>query len=110
RTGKVRIGKKRAKVTSEGFAFAHPGAGEKIGFHPLTLPAKGTKVQTELIHQNWSGNCLLMCNSWTEDLSFGSDGRFVRGRLTVGSWPGLGAAWGSVAPDQRGTYRVVSKG
>jgi hypothetical protein len=110
RTGKVRIGRKRAKVTSEGFAFVHPGAGEKIGFHPLALAAKGTKLQTELIHQNWSGNCMLMCNSWTEDLSFAGDGRFVRGRLTVGSWPGLGAAWGSVGPDQRGTYRVVSKG
>ncbi|WP_162599832.1 hypothetical protein [Nocardioides solisilvae] len=110
RKGVVKIGKKRAKVTSEGFAFVHPGAGEKLDFHPLTLPAKGTKLQTDLIHQNWSGTCMLMCNSWTENLSFGSDGRFALSRVTIGSWPGLGSVWSILPPDQRGTYRVVRKG
>ncbi|WP_185995009.1 hypothetical protein [Nocardioides campestrisoli] len=111
RTGKVRIGKKRAKVTSTGFTFAHPGVGgEKIDFHPLTLPPKNTELQTDLLHQNWAGYCLIMCNSWTERLSFGSDGRFVRSEYSVGSWPGLNTAWGTFPPDQRGTYRVVAKG
>ncbi len=110
RTGKVRIGKKGANVTSSGFTFAHPEHSKKIFFNPLTLPEKGSKIGVDLYRQDWTGNCLIMCTAWTDYLTMDKEGRFVEGATSVGGWPGLGTTWGGVAPDQRGTYEIVSQG
>lgn len=111
RTGKVRIGRQKAKVTSEGFSFKHPDyADEKLRVEPLTLPKKGTKLGVDLYHQNWSGFCAITCTSYTDYLTMDTGGRFVEGGFSVGSWPGLGQSWSSAPADQRGTYRVVSTG
>ena len=110
RTGKVKIGKQRAKVTSEGFTFKHPAYGDKLRVEPLALPRKGTKLGVDLFHQNWSGYCAISCTSYTDYLTMDTGGRFVEGGFSVGSWPGLGQSWSSAPADQRGTYRVVSTG
>ena len=80
------------------------------GVLTLKLPKKGTRFQVDLLHQDWSGNCLLMCNAYTKHLTMDGDGRFVQGGYSVGGWPGIGASWASIPADQRGTYAVVATG
>jgi hypothetical protein len=111
RTGKLTLGKQRAKVTSAGFAVKHPAfKDEKLDFEPLTLPKKGTKLGVDLYHQNWSGYCMITCTSYTDYLTMDTAGKFVEGGYSVGSWPGLGQNWSSAPADQRGTYKVVATG
>ncbi|MBC2933283.1 hypothetical protein [Nocardioides sp. zg-1228] len=110
RTGRLKIGREKVKVTSAGFAFTHPGYGEKLRVEPLTLPTKGTKLAVDLYHQNWSGFCTISCTAYTDYLTMDRAGRFVEGGYSVGSWPGLGSSWATAPADQRGTYRVVSTG
>lgn len=111
RTGKLKLGKQKAKVTSEGFVFKHPAyQDEKLRVEPLTLPKKGTKLALDLYHQNWSGYCAITCTSYTDYLTMDTSGKFVEGGYSVGSWPGLGQNWSSAPADQRGTYKVVSTG
>lgn len=111
RTGKVKIGRQKAKVTSEGFSFKHPAhPDEKLDMEPLTLPKKGTELGLDLYRQNWSGVCAISCTSYTDYLTMDTDGKFVEGGFSVGSWPGLGQSWSSAPADQRGIYKVVSTG
>ncbi|GAA1922295.1 hypothetical protein GCM10009797_14950 [Nocardioides hwasunensis] len=111
RTGTVKLGKQRAKVTSEGFTFKHPAyKDEKLRVEPLTLPKKGTKLALDLYHQNWSGYCAITCTSYTDYLTMDRTNKFVEGGFSVGSWPGLGQSWSSAPADQRGTYKVVATG
>ncbi|NYE35031.1 type 1 fimbria pilin [Nocardioides cavernae] len=111
RTGTVRIGRQKAKVTSAGFAFKHPAyKDEKLELEPLTLPKKGARLGVDLYHQNWSGYCAISCTSYTDYLTMDTAGKFVEGGFSVGSWPGLGQSWSSAPADQRGTYKVVSTG
>lgn len=111
RTGTVKIGRQKARVTSEGFSFRHPAyKDEKLDLEPLTLPKKGTRLGVDLYHQNWSGYCAISCTSYTDYLTMDTDGKFVEGGFSVGSWPGLGQSWSSAPADQRGTYKVVSTG
>jgi hypothetical protein len=111
RTGTLRLGGQKAKVTSEGFTFKHPDyKDEKLRVEPLALPKKGTKLGVDLFHQNWSGYCALTCTSYTDYLTMDTAGKFVEGGFSVGSWPGLGQSWSSAPADQRGTYQIVSTG
>lgn len=111
RTGKVKIGRQKARVTSEGFSIKHPAyQDEKLDLEPLTLPKKGTELGLDLYHQNWSGVCAISCTSYTDYLTMDTAGKFVEGGFSVGSWPGLGQSWSSAPADQRGTYKVVSTG
>jgi len=110
RTGRLKIGKEKVKVTSEGFAFTHPGYGEKLSVEPLALPKKGTKLGLDLYHQNWSGFCTITCTAYTDYLTMDRGGRFVEGGYSVGSWTALGSSWASAPADQRGTYKIVRTG
>jgi hypothetical protein len=106
RTGKVKLAGAGFKVTTEGFRY------KKGTYYPLALPKKNAKLDARLIHQNFTGFCGIYCNTWTEWISLGKDGRFVRSRQTIGSLgpPGLGTVWAGSGPDERGTYQVVAKG
>ncbi|SEB28583.1 hypothetical protein SAMN04489844_0030 [Nocardioides exalbidus] len=111
RTGMLKLGTQRAKVTSEGFSVKHPAYKDaKLRLEPLTLPKKGTKLAVDLYHQNWSGYCAITCTSYTDYLTMDASGKFVEGGFSVGSWPGLGQSWSSAPADQRGTYKVVRTG
>lgn len=109
RTGVVRIAGRKAKVTTYGFTYTAP-KDERRFYEPVTFPRKGQRFATNLINNDWSGNCLLMCTATVSNLTLDRKGRFLRGSFSVGSWPGLGSSWSSIPPDQRGTYRVISRG
>lgn len=110
RRGVAKIGSQKFKVTTKGFSYRVAKGEQKSSFSPATLAKKGTRIKADLVHQNWSGFCMLTCTSWTERLTMSKNGRFVWGRLSVGSWPGIGSSWSSAPPDKRGTYKVVKKG
>lgn len=110
RRGIAKIGSQKFKVTTKGFSYRVAKGEARSSFAPATLAKKGTRIKADLIHQNWSGYCLLTCTAWTDRITLAKNGRFVTGRLSVGSWPGIGASWASAPKDKRGTYRVVSKG
>lgn len=107
--GVVRIAGRKAKVTTYGFSYTAP-RDERRFYEPVTFAKKGQRFATSLINNDWSGNCLLMCTATVSNLTLDRKGRFLRGSYSVGSWPGLGSSWSSIPPDQRGTYRVVSRG
>lgn len=110
RTGVVSLAGQRFKVTSEGFERKVGKPLEKVHFAPLTLPKPGTKFAAKLVHQNWSGVCLIQCTSTTRLIEFARDGRFVKSSSSIGSWPGLGSSWAIIPADQRGTWRVIRTG
>lgn len=106
RTGKVRIGSLRGKVTTEGLQLG------KQRYSPLAVPRKGSRLNVSLTHQNYHGNCGISCVTWTERLLLDKGGRFVRTRLTIGSIgaPGVGTIGAAVPPDQKGRYQVLGNG
>lgn len=107
RTGKVKIGRAKAvRVTTEGFRFKRASLSEK------TLAKKGQRFNVALKRYDFNGNCLIYCNTWTEWLTLRKNGRFVLSRMDIGSIgvPGSGGQWAIVPPDDKGTYRVVSRG
>jgi hypothetical protein len=110
KTGVAKIGKQKFKVTSDGFEYRVKAKEKKAIFEPLTQPKKGAKLATKLINQDWVGNCMLTCTASTERIELGKNGKFLWTRSSVGSWPGLGSNWAIIPPDQRGTYKVISKG
>lgn len=107
--GIARIGGKKVKVNSYGFSYKARKSPKRF-YEPATFPKKNARIGTDLINQDWSGHCVLMCTATTTNLTLDRKGRFVRGSWSVGSWPGLGSSWSSIPPDQRGTYRIISKG
>lgn len=107
--GVVRIAGRKAKVTTYGFSYTAPKDKRRF-YEPVTFPKKGQRFATNLINNDWRGNCLLMCTATISNLTLDKKGRFLRGSFSVGSWPGLGSSWSSIPPDQRGTYRVISRG
>lgn len=109
-TGKVRIGGRTARLTTEGFRMKPLGDKQKIWFSPLHLPKKGSRLGLDLTHQNWSGVCMIMCTTWTRFLTMDRRGRFVDTGYSIGSWPGLGSSWSTVSPEEKGTYRFIRKG
>ena len=110
RRGVAKIGKQKFKVTTYGFSYRVAKGDDKSVFSPATLAKKGMKIKADLIHQDWSGFCMISCTSWTDRLSLAKNGRFVWAHTSIGSWPGLGSYWSSAPPDKRGTYKVVKKG
>ncbi|MEO6867230.1 MAG: hypothetical protein ABI200_04340 [Gaiellales bacterium] len=111
RSGMVRLQGKRFKLTSAGFTFqTGKSAATKVRFSPLTQPKRGTRFAADLVHKDWSGYCLISCTSTTDRIAFSRSGRFLRSSTSVGSWPGLGQAWGTAPADMRGTWRIVSTG
>lgn len=110
RRGVAKIGKQKFAVTTKGFSYRAAKGEQKSSFSPATLPKKGARFKADLVHQNWSGYCLLSCTSWTERLTLAKNGRFVWARTSIGSWPGIGQYWSSAPPANRGTYKVVKKG
>lgn len=107
--GIVRIAGKKAKINSYGFRYQAKKDKRRF-YEPVTFPKKGKRFGTDLINQDWRGNCLLTCTAITTNLTLDKAGRFVRGSWSVGSWPGLGSSWATIPPDRRGTYRVIGKG
>ena len=110
RRGVAKIGKQKFAVTTKGFSYRAAKGEQKSSFSPATLPKKGARFKADLVHQNWSGYCLISCTSWTERLTLAKNGRFVWARTSIGSWPGIGQYWSSAPPANRGTYKVVKKG
>lgn len=112
RTGRVKIGGQRAKVTSEGFALKVAKGDPKVRWYPTTLARKGQRFRAELVRNDYSGNCLLSCTTWTEWLSLDSRGRFVLSRTSLSSFgvPGSQSWFSAVPPDRRGTYEVGKNG
>ncbi|MBO1900376.1 hypothetical protein J4H92_00240 [Leucobacter weissii] len=110
RTGVAKIGAQKFKVTSEGFRYRAKKGEAKAYFEPLTLPKKGARLSAKLLRHDWTGYCMLTCTATTERLVLGKNRKFVWSRSSVGSWPGLGSSWAIIPADQRGTYRVISKG
>ncbi|MGP7959467.1 hypothetical protein ACTVCO_01465 [Sanguibacter sp. A247] len=110
RRGVAKIGLQKFKVTTKGFSYRVAKGEQKSSFSPATLAKKGTRIKADLVHQDWSGFCMISCTSWTERLTLSKNGRFVWARTSIGSWPGIGSSWSSAPPDKRGTYRVVKKG
>ena len=108
--GVAKIGKQKFAVTTKGFSYRAAKGEQKSSFSPATLPKKGARFKADLVHQNWSGYCLISCTSWTERLTLAKNGRFVWARTSIGSWPGIGQYWSSAPPANRGTYKVVKKG
>ncbi|SKB07137.1 hypothetical protein [Aeromicrobium choanae] len=108
--GIARIGGVKFKVTTYGFTYRANRKDERRFYEPATFPRKGARLGTSLTNRDWSGNCLISCTSTTTNLTFDRAGRFVRSSVSIGSWPGLGSNWASFPPDQRGTYRIISKG
>lgn len=109
RTGVVRMAGRKAKVTTYGFTYTAPKDKRRF-YEPVTFPKKNQRFATSLINNDWSGNCLLTCTATVSNLTLDRRGRFLRGSFSVGSWPGLGSSWASIPPDQRGSYRVISRG
>lgn len=110
RRGVAKIGKQKFTVRTTGYSYRVAKGEQKSSFSPATLPKKGARFTADLVHQNWSGYCLLSCTSWTERLTLAKNGRFVWARTSIGSWPGIGQYWSSAPPANRGTYKVVKKG
>ncbi|MCD4526984.1 hypothetical protein [Nocardioides sp. cx-173] len=107
RTGVVRVaGLGKGRATTEGIRLG------KQDYFPLSTPKPGAKLALRLIHQNFEGTCGIYCSTWTEWLTMDQRGRFVRSRQTLGSIgaPGVGTVWAVVPADERGTYRVLSRG
>lgn len=106
RTGQVRIGARRGKVTTEGLQLG------RQWYSPLTLPRRGSRLNVSLKNQDYRGNCGISCVTWTEWLLLDKRGRFVRTRLTIGSIgaPGVGTVGSAVPPDQKGRYQVLGNG
>ncbi len=109
KSGVMRLAGRKAKVTTYGFSYTAPKQ-KRRHFEPLTFPKKGQRIGANLINQDWSGQCVLMCTATTTYLTLDRKGRFVRTGFSVGSWPGLGSSWSSIPPDKRGTYRMISRG
>lgn len=108
RTGIVKIGKSKGKVNSKQLTLG------KKSYYPLSTPKKGTRLKVALIHNNFDG-CLanLYCHTWTEKLFLDTNGRFVRTKSSIASVgvPGVSQTWyQGVQPDERGRYKVLSKG
>ena len=110
RTGVAKIDKQKFRVTTKGFSYKVAKGEQKSSFSAATLPKKGTRIKADLVHQNWSGYCMITCTSWTERLTLARNGRFVWSEVSVGSWPGIGTSWSSAPPDKRGSYKIVKKG
>lgn len=106
KTGKVKVGSKAGKVTSAGLKLG------KQAYYPLSLPKPGSKLSVALVHNDFSGNCLLACTTWTDRLFLTKAGRFTLTRMSIGSIgaPGSGTVVGVVPPDQTGSYKVLSRG
>ncbi|MBD9699172.1 hypothetical protein IGS67_06660 [Flavimobilis sp. GY10621] len=110
RRGIAKIGSQKFKVTTKGFSYKVAKGDAASRFEPATLPKRGTRLSANLVHQNWSGSCLLQCTTWTERLVLTKSGKFVRSRTSLGSWPGLDLFWSSTPPSQRGTYKITRAG
>lgn len=108
--GIARIGGQKFKVNTYGFTYRANRKDERRSYEPATFPRKGARIGASLTNRDWSGNCLISCTSTTTNLTLDRAGRFVRSSVSIGSWPGLGSSWASFPPDQRGTYRIISKG
>lgn len=68
------------------------------------FPPAGARWDAKVTHSNSSGICPLYCSYYTENLTFLSDGTFVRDAVSSGSSPVVD--WASVPPDSKGTYEV----
>jgi len=109
KTGKVKIGRKKAKVTSQGFTY------RKVGYEPLTVPKKGKRFKVYLTHVDFSGCQALwsLCTTWTDTLYLDKKHRFI---LTTSSLTSFGVPnvnqsfFSSIPPDQRGRYKVLKHG
>ncbi|WP_157073210.1 CARDB domain-containing protein [Kribbia dieselivorans] len=110
RTGVATIAGQRVTINTEGFTYKVPGDPTSSYFDPLYLPKKGARVATYLTHKTYHGNCILSCTAFTDRIELGTNGRFVKSSVALGSWPGIGGSWGSIPPDKRGTYRIISTG
>ncbi len=109
KTGVAKVAGQKFRVTTYGFGFKVPGEPRRA-FEPVTFPRKGARLGANLVNQDWSGHCVLMCTATTTFLTLDRKGRFVRSGYSVGSWPGMGSSWSSVPPDKRGRYRLIGKG
>ena len=109
RTGVAKIGKVKFKVSSYGYVYKAPDQ-KKRYYEAVTFPKKGKRFATSLLNRDWYGNCIMTCTSFTNYLTMDRKGRFQRGGYSVGSWPALGWSWSTIPPNQRGKYRIISKG
>ena len=112
RTGVVKFGGKKAKVTTEGFAIKAAKADPKIRWYPTTLAKKGQRFNLSLSRDDYTGNCLIFCTVKSESLSMDRKGRFVLGSFSITSLgaPGSNSQFASAPADQKGTYQVQKNG
>jgi len=108
RTGKLRIGKKKGKASSISVTY------DGMTFYRLAVPKKGKKLAVDLIHRDFSGcNMLPYCSTWTNYLTLDKKGRFTLSSSSLSSFgtPWTTETWVSkVPPDERGRYRILSRG
>lgn len=108
RRGVAKIGKQKFAVTTKGFSYRAAKGEQKSSFSPATLPKKGARFKADLVHQNWSGYCLISC-TLVERLTLAKNGRFVWARTLIGVQADR-QYWSLAPPANRGTYKVVKKG
>jgi hypothetical protein len=98
RTNALTIDGKPATLTGRSLTLDGDTYGE-FGFPPAGQRWDGT-----LTYSNSSGICPLYCTYYTENLTFRSDGTFLRDAVASGTGPVVD--WASVPADRKGTYEV----
>jgi hypothetical protein len=75
-------------------------------YDEVASPPAGTRWDTTITYSNSSGICPLMCNYYTENLTFLPDGTFARDSVASGTSPTFDYA--AVPANRRGTYEITA--
>jgi hypothetical protein len=105
--GTVRIGGKHGPIDPQGLKLG------KISYAPLSIPKKGTRIGAELLRRDFNGcQGLPYCSTWTSTLVLTKGGNFVLSESSLTSLTGgaYDTYASNVAPNERGTYAVLSRG
>jgi hypothetical protein len=95
------------QVTVNGEPGALQGRSVVLGgdtYLEIGSPPAGARWDAEVTYANSSGLCPMYCTYYREDLSFRSDGTFIRGSVSSGT--GGGGDWSVVPADSKGFYEV----
>lgn len=117
KTGKLKIGKLRANVDSEGIVITKlpkkSDLRKGMFFSELKKPKKNTRYNMTLSYYDGRGQCFTgSCSSWWRYLTLRKNGTFewTRGSISTIGFPPYQTIVSTSGPDDAGTYKILSKG